>query len=196
MSAQRIAFHHVVMGSMLIDGRSQRSWLWNVKGIAKQLICFQCINNITGESTFESKREVFQQLLVRNIVSWTSLIVAYVQNGLGDEALECFRQMQNEGVYPDMVAYVCILKTCGIVRSLKVAEEMHTEIKKLGLLQKDVVLGIALVDMYFKCGQLMILEHCWSIDANRNVHIPVGKQSYPHNMHGRHWNKLNSKSRI
>ena len=46
------------------------------------------------------------------------------------------------------------MKACGSVRSLQIGEEIDAEVRKQGLLQKDVVLGTALVNMYAKCGML------------------------------------------
>ena len=96
--------------------------------------------------------EVFKQLPNSNVVSWNALITGYTQHGLGNEALQWFRKMQNECVCPDVVTYICVLKACGIVGSLEVGKDIHVEVRKQGLLQKSVVLGTALVDMYSKCG--------------------------------------------
>ena len=38
----------------------------------------------------ERAQEVFELLPKRDVVSWILLITAYVQKGLGNEALECF----------------------------------------------------------------------------------------------------------
>ena len=81
------------------------------------------------------------------------LIAGYAQNGLGDEALTCFKQMKGSCVCPNSVTYVCILKACGISRSLEVGEDIDAEVRKQGLLQKDIMLGTAYLDMYCKCAQ-------------------------------------------
>ena len=62
--------------------------------------------------------------------------------------------MRLSGICPTAVTFVFILKACGIVRFLDVGECIDIEIRKQGLLKKDVVLGTALVDMYSKCGAL------------------------------------------
>ena len=100
----------------------------------------------------KKSREVFEQLPLRDVISWNALITGYAQHGLGDEALKCFRQMEDEGVHPDIVTYVCIVKACAIVGSLQIADKLDADIRKQGFEKKDIVLGNALVDMYFKCG--------------------------------------------
>ena len=103
----------------------------------------------------EKAREVFDQIPVRNVVSWNAIISAYARNGFGHEALNCFVSMQNVGICPNPVSYACVLKACGILGSLKIGEDIDAEVRKQGLLQKDVVLSTALMDMYAKCGALV-----------------------------------------
>ena len=62
--------------------------------------------------------------------------------------------MQDEGICPTVVTISCVLKACIIVGSLEIVEEIHAEVRKQGLLQKDIVLGTTLLDMYAKCGAL------------------------------------------
>eukprot|EP00250_Pteridium_aquilinum_P019884 c24620_g11_i1 orf=563-1528(+) len=57
-------------------------------------------------------QELFYELPVQDIVSWTTLIVGYTQHERGEEALNCFDQMQLQGISPDAVMFVCSLKAC------------------------------------------------------------------------------------
>ena len=103
--------------------------------------------------SLKKPQEVFEQLPVQDVVSWNTMITGYSQNGMGDVALKCFHKMRNEGISPNGVTYVCILKICGIFGSIEVGEDIDVEIRKKGLLLKDVILNNALMHMYFKCGQ-------------------------------------------
>ncbi|KAH7431458.1 hypothetical protein KP509_08G049100 [Ceratopteris richardii] len=99
-------------------------------------------------------REVLNELPLQDVVSWNALIGGYVQNGQGNEALNCYEQMQSEGIYPDAVTYSCILKACGITERLDHGRKIHDEVMSKDLLRGDILLGSALVDMYVKCGEL------------------------------------------
>ena len=55
--------------------------------------------------------------------------------------------MQDEGVRPSAVTYVCTLKFRCITQSLEIGVSLHVDIKRQGLLKTDVALGNALVDM-------------------------------------------------
>jgi pentatricopeptide repeat protein len=99
-------------------------------------------------------RLVFDLLNVPSMPSWNTLITGYTQNGYGQEALACFMQAQQEGMLPDVVTFMSILKACCSMRSLNTGKEIHARIVHGGLLKKDVLIGTALVDMYAKCGAL------------------------------------------
>ena len=81
-----------------------------------------------------------------------SLIVGYTQEAHAQQALNCFEEMQHEGILPDAVTYPCILKACVIIRAVDKGKQIHDEIARQGLLQNNIVLGNALVDKYAKCG--------------------------------------------
>ena len=100
-------------------------------------------------------QQVLEDLPSRDAVSWNALITGYAQQGQCHEAFDCFRQMKTEGLSPSAVTFTCLLKACGDAGSIDNGEHIHEEIVNLGLLESDVMLGTALVDMYAKCGMLV-----------------------------------------
>ncbi|KAJ7528357.1 hypothetical protein O6H91_15G000200 [Diphasiastrum complanatum] len=99
----------------------------------------------------EGARELFDNMSERDLVSWTAMIAGYAQNGLGKEALALYDQMKHEGVQPDNVTLVLLLKACASLAALEQGKQLHSVIMKRGF-QSDVVVGSTLVDMYAKCG--------------------------------------------
>ncbi|KAH7284302.1 hypothetical protein KP509_34G047900 [Ceratopteris richardii] len=99
-------------------------------------------------------QEAFDELPSRDVVSWNALISGYVQYGFDDKVMECFQHMRHEGLKPDVVTYICVLKACAGIKDLKVGEEIHHEVSKLGWGQRNILLGTALVDMYSECSEL------------------------------------------
>lgn len=57
-------------------------------------------------------RQVFDKLIVRDVISWTSMISAYGISGLGRDAVALFSRMQNSGLEPDSIAFVSVLSAC------------------------------------------------------------------------------------
>lgn len=99
-------------------------------------------------------RHVFDKLPLKDVVSWTILIHGYADHGNGEEALECFQQMQAVGIFPDAFTLACCLKACVNIGAVDRGQEIHLEIEKLGLLEGDQVIGNMLVDLYAKCNLL------------------------------------------
>ncbi|MCO5594883.1 hypothetical protein L7F22_048918 [Adiantum nelumboides] len=99
-------------------------------------------------------REMLESLPVQTVVPWTALISGYTDNGLAEEALNCLELMQQDGICPADVTFLCSLKACGIIGALHAGQEIHSEIIKRGL-DMDMYVGSTLVDMYAKCGSLL-----------------------------------------
>mgnify|MGYP000140798901 FL=1 len=99
-------------------------------------------------------KEVFDEILVCGIVSWTALIGGYSHYGHSEEVFHCFQRMQLEALFPDAVTLACILKACGISRVTYKGQRIHVGIMSRNLLETDIVLGNAMIDMYGKCGEL------------------------------------------
>ena len=99
-------------------------------------------------------QQVLEALPIRNVVSWNALISGYTQHCRGHEALNCFEQMQGEGLSPNGITFLCIVKACGSIGALDKGKQIQEEVVSRGLLEKDIVIGTALVDMYAKCGDL------------------------------------------
>ena len=100
-------------------------------------------------------QNLFGSVLVHDIVVWNVLIMGYTENDHGEEALEVLEQMQENGISADDVTYLCSLKACGLIGAKDKGTEIYGEISMRGLLEKDILVGNALLDMYAKCGSLL-----------------------------------------
>ncbi|KAJ7231026.1 hypothetical protein O6H91_Y458200 [Diphasiastrum complanatum] len=94
----------------------------------------------------EAACQVFERISKRDLVSWNIMIAGYAQQGLGKKALTLYEQMKKEGVQPDNVTFVSLLKAC---TSLEQCKRIHAHIARSGV-QLNVFVGNTLVDMYSK----------------------------------------------
>ena len=76
-------------------------------GTALLDICAKCGN-------IESAGRVFKEMIQRNMISWTSMIAGYAQNGYGEKALSLFHRMHVAYLKPDSVTIVNVLSSSGI----------------------------------------------------------------------------------
>ncbi|KAI5074936.1 hypothetical protein GOP47_0010897 [Adiantum capillus-veneris] len=98
-------------------------------------------------------QKVFDSLPKQTVVTWGAIIIGYAEQGHGDLALELFEKMKAANLTPDKVTFTCALKACIGLEAMEQGRVIHEDIKKVGL-QKDVVVGTALIDMYNKCGSV------------------------------------------
>eukprot|EP01018_Ginkgo_biloba_P001596 Gb_35886 [translate_table: standard] len=111
---------------------------------------------------------VFDKMPQRDVVSWTTMIAAYAQNGLGEKALKIFRCMQLASVKPDSKTFTSVLPACANLAALELGKEIHEEIIRNGF-HSDVFVGSALVDMYAKCGSIENAHTVFDRMHQRNV---------------------------
>lgn len=95
----------------------------------------------------------FREIPNKDLVSWTSMIDAYAQADFPIKALELFNQMILQGVIPDSVTLLCVVRAGSVLASLQQARVIHGIIIR-GLFNNHLELDTAIVDLYVKCGSL------------------------------------------
>ncbi|KAF5182170.1 Pentatricopeptide repeat-containing protein [Thalictrum thalictroides] len=94
--------------------------------------------------------KVFDTMVYRNVVSWTSMIVVYVQNALGEQALLLFREFILF-MSPNHFMLASVISACASLGRLVTGKVTHGAVIRRGYDGNDVVAS-SLVDMYAKCG--------------------------------------------
>ncbi|KAM0049168.1 putative tetratricopeptide-like helical domain superfamily, DYW domain-containing protein [Helianthus debilis subsp. tardiflorus] len=108
------------------------------------------INMYVKFNLLDEARKLFDEMPERNVVSWTTMIAAFSNAGMKDEALKFLIFMLRNGVRPNMFTYSSILQACSGLPSLR---QIHCSITKAGL-DSDVFVRSALIDNYSKWGEL------------------------------------------
>ncbi|KAH7297501.1 hypothetical protein KP509_26G072000 [Ceratopteris richardii] len=122
--------------------------------------------------SIEDAYKVFEGLKHRNVVAWSSMILGYTEHGLATEGIDLFNQMHFQGVVPNEITFVCVLKACWHLSAVEVGRDVYSYLLKLGL-HLDVLVGSSLIDVYAACGKVddarkvfdSLLEKnvvCWS----------------------------------
>lgn len=62
--------------------------------------------------SIDEARKVLYGLSAHALVTWTSLISGYAQQGDGFSALQIFDQLTEQGAELDTITYLCLLKAC------------------------------------------------------------------------------------
>ncbi|KAF8016406.1 hypothetical protein BT93_H1804 [Corymbia citriodora subsp. variegata] len=99
-------------------------------------------------------RKVFDGMMQRDLVCWTTMVTAYEQAEQPQESLMLFCRMQREeSLSPDPVAVVSVASAVGQVGDLKSAKSVHAYAIQNGIL-RDICVGNSVVAMYTKCGNV------------------------------------------
>eukprot|EP01018_Ginkgo_biloba_P008749 Gb_09147 [translate_table: standard] len=104
-------------------------------------------------SSIEDARHVFDKIFQRDVVLWNAMIAGYAQNGLSNEALKLFWQMESSGMKPDSFSIASVLPSCAHLAALQQGKEIHDYIIRNGFESNAHVIS-ALVAMYAKCGNI------------------------------------------
>lgn len=115
----------------------------------------------------DAKMVFFSRMKAKDIVSWNTIIGGFSKNNLPNEALDLFVEMQNH-VRPDCVTITCILPTCASLAALDKGREIHGYIMRSGF-SSDRFVCNALLDMYVKCGALLVAKLLFNKIASKDL---------------------------
>ncbi|KAJ4977478.1 hypothetical protein NE237_002584 [Protea cynaroides] len=111
------------------------------------------INGYVDSGLVDLARGIFDQMIVKDLVSWNSMIHGYVKAKRPSDALLLFEKMEMESVKADEITIVSLLSAAAGLCNLQFGRLVHRFI-----LQRDIridsFVGTALIDMYAKCGSL------------------------------------------
>ncbi|XP_015579478.1 pentatricopeptide repeat-containing protein At1g74600, chloroplastic [Ricinus communis] len=97
--------------------------------------------------------KVFEQIPVKDNISWTSMISGFTEHGHAYQAFELLRKMLTERSKPDQTTFSAILSAASSIHSLQKGKEIHGYAYRARL-GDEALVGGALVNMYSKCGAL------------------------------------------
>ncbi|KAK6145426.1 hypothetical protein DH2020_022246 [Rehmannia glutinosa] len=128
----------------------------------------ELINGIAQFGILEDAIGVLSKMPNPNSSSWNSIITGYSNRGRTREAVECFCKMHSSGVRMDEFTFSSIL--CGIASLSAIiwGRLTHCCALKSGL-DRYVVVGSALMDMYFKCGRIEEAQRIYQSLPEKNL---------------------------
>nr|KYP45249.1 Putative pentatricopeptide repeat-containing protein At3g11460 family [Cajanus cajan] len=101
----------------------------------------------------ELARHVFDEMSVKDLITWNAMISGYAQNGHARSVLEVYSEMKLSGVRADAVTLLGVLSACANLGAQGIGREVEREMERCGF-GCNPFLRNALVNMYARCGNL------------------------------------------
>ncbi|XWS33794.1 hypothetical protein CRYUN_Cryun22dG0113300 [Craigia yunnanensis] len=97
--------------------------------------------------------KVFDEIPIKNVVSWTAITTGLVHGGFYKKGLVYLFEMRKSGVEYDSYTLAIVLKACACLGALNFGREIHTHTINRGFNDISFVAN-SLSTMYNKCGKL------------------------------------------
>ncbi|KAL5704824.1 Pentatricopeptide repeat-containing protein [Ranunculus cassubicifolius] len=98
-------------------------------------------------------KKIFDRLEKKDVVSWNSILTGYAQHGLGNQAVEQFKEMQRLGFVPNQITFLSLLTACSHAGLLSEGEHYFKLMKKYKI-QPQVEHYVTVVDLLGRAGHL------------------------------------------
>ncbi|XP_030535320.1 pentatricopeptide repeat-containing protein At2g45350, chloroplastic [Rhodamnia argentea] len=114
-------------------------------------------------------RDFFSEIPERDVVACNAMMAGYAENGLHAEALEIFYSMKRErNLSPDITTLLIVLSAIAQLGQLNEGIAVHRYITDIGFSLRGN-LGVALIDMYSKCGSIQNAKSVFDVLPEKNV---------------------------
>ncbi|KMZ73585.1 Pentatricopeptide repeat-containing protein [Zostera marina] len=116
-------------------------------------------------ASIKRSRQVFDEMRHRNVVTWSTMVGIFAQNGLCGEALCLFQEMLWEGVLPNRVTFLNVMPC---VLQSKHADQVYGLIIANGL-NSDLRIQNSAVGMFAACGKIQTGRRLFNKIADKDL---------------------------
>lgn len=121
------------------------------RGFDTKLCLANSMLNLYGKTgSIKSAANLFREMPNKDIISWSSMVACYADNGAETNALHLFYEMIDKRIEPNKVTVVSALRACASSSNLKEGMKIHKLSVNYGF-ELDITVSTALMDMYMKC---------------------------------------------
>ncbi|KAG9451044.1 hypothetical protein H6P81_011009 [Aristolochia fimbriata] len=145
------AFSHVgaLLQGMVIHGITIRI------GLLHDVFVGTCLIDMYAKcGRLTEANRLFSEVPRKSPVPWNAIISSHGIHGNGKEALELFKQMQEEGVKPDHITFVSLLSACSHTGLVDDGQKYFRDMRRVYSLQPNVKHYACMVDLLGRAGHL------------------------------------------
>ncbi|KAF5182936.1 Pentatricopeptide repeat-containing protein [Thalictrum thalictroides] len=112
---------------------------------------------------------VFGRIEFPDLVSWNSIMAAYVENGEGQKAMRMFTQLCQMALgKPDEYTYATIISAVAGLPACDYGRPLHAQVEKVGL-ESSIFVVSTLISMYLKNGEIDSAQKLFSSIPNKDI---------------------------
>ncbi|KAK7272215.1 hypothetical protein RJT34_28688 [Clitoria ternatea] len=108
-------------------------------------VCNSLISLYSKSGMLRDARAIFDDMEIKDPVSWNSMIAAHVINGHDLEAFETFNKMQLDGAKPTHMTFASVIKSCASLKELGLVRMLHCRALKSGFSSHQSILTALMV---------------------------------------------------
>ncbi|CAO2821573.1 unnamed protein product [Amaranthus hypochondriacus] len=156
-----------------------------------------CVNVYVGSSLITmysrygdlcSARMVFEEMPVRNVVSWTALISGFAEKYQVDVCLELYNKMRHSTVRPNDFTLTSLLSALVSNGSLGQGKAVHCVAILCGF-DSYIHVANALISMYCKCGDLVDAFCVFEVMHHKDI-VSWNSMIFGYALHGLAWKAI------
>ncbi|PKU63807.1 Pentatricopeptide repeat-containing protein [Dendrobium catenatum] len=96
--------------------------------------------------------QVFEEMIERDVFAYTAMISGFSNHGQSEKAIEMFARMEEEGVKPNEVTFICILSACGRLGLVELGKHFFESMGRVYGIEPGVEHYGCLVDLLSRAG--------------------------------------------
>lgn len=159
--------HACACNGSLDSGRGVHTYIKEKKMDLSLFVSNALMDMYAKCGSMEEAHSVFSQTPLKDIVSWNTMIGGYSKNSLPNEALILFAEMQ-QVIKSNSITIASVLPACASLAALERGQEIHGHIMRNGY-SSDQYVTNALVDMYVKCGALVLARSLFDMIPSKDL---------------------------
>ncbi|KAJ0692631.1 putative tetratricopeptide-like helical domain superfamily [Helianthus annuus] len=116
----------------------------------------------------DESMELFRRNPFQNVISWTAAISGLLSNGMRLESLELFLEMLRDGVWPNNVTFVSVVRACAEMEEFALGMSVLSLVVKLGF-EEDVSVCNSLITFSLRLGEMEMASALFKRMGKRDV---------------------------
>ncbi|KAG6516710.1 pentatricopeptide repeat-containing protein At4g14050, mitochondrial-like [Zingiber officinale] len=140
-------------------GRQLHGLMWALGYESSFIVGNALVDMYAKCSDIDSARSVFLSLAVRDVVSWTTMVVGEAQHGRAEDALQLYDHMILAGVQPNGVTFVGLIYACSHAGLVQKGRELFDLMVEEHGIRPSLQHYTCLLDLLSRSGHLAEAEH-------------------------------------